>query len=348
MSLISKITEKLKKNTTENLKKKTTKAVASVALASALALSGCSGLASIFNPNSGQTNNPNNDNQTQIGGDGSTTTPEEDDRKFSQITYNLMENKYYETLMDNFSSSASGRDSQIYDPIPYGFLQNEGFNIDRIKNDELECDSMPYRKDGEENNLYIALRVETDAQTPYYTCYTLKYELSDKELSDVNRLHRYEYFEAPLFIQELSYQKTPVVESEASMTIDCYNRILNSIVDLDRMSTDVFGTNDLILDIINFSKTNNELNFIVRPRSYRTVFENAEMRLANTVPVLIGDDVRTTNGNIYTGPSVIDFSSDEAKENYMSNPISVSYYSTQYEHLLNYFRYDYELYYSNE
>ena len=356
MSLISKITEKLKKNTTENLKKnttenlkkKTTKAMASVALASALALSGCSGLASIFNPNSGQTNNPNNDNQTQIGGDGSATTPEEDDRKFSQITYNLMENKYYETLMDNFSSSASGRDSQIYDPIPYGFLQNEGFNIDRIKNDELECDSMPYRKDGEENNLYIALRVETDAQTPYYTCYTLKYELSDKELSDVNRLHRYEYFEAPLFIQELSYQKTPVVESEASMTIDCYNRILNSIVDLDRMSTDVFGTNDLILDIINFSKTNNVLNFIVRPRSYRTVFENAEMRLANTVPVLIGDDVRTTNGNIYTGPSVIDFSSDEAKENYMSNPISVSYYSTQYQHLINYFRYDYELYYSNE
>ena len=84
MSLITEIIEKLKKNTT--------KAVASVALASALALSGCSGLASIFNPNNGQTNNPNidNDNQTQIGGDGSTTTPEEDDRKFSQITYNLM------------------------------------------------------------------------------------------------------------------------------------------------------------------------------------------------------------------------------------------------------------------
>ena len=329
MSLISKITEKLKNPTNGKILRK---GVASVALASALALSGCSGLASIFNPNNGQTNNPNidNDNQTQIGGDGSTTTPEEDDRKFSQITYNLMENKYYETLMDNFSSSASGRDSQIYDPIPYGFLQNEGFNIDRIKNDELECDSMPYRKDGEENNLYIALRVETDAQTPYYTCYTLKYELSDKELSDVNRLHRYEYFEAPLFIQELSYQKTPVVETDASMTIECYNEILDVLKTTYLCPAEtLFGTDHIVLDILDFSTSNNTLDLYVRPNVSGGLISESEIRLANIVPEYKEDNIRVVNGNVYSGPAIINFSSDETLENYKNNPIPVTYYDTQ-------------------
>lgn len=340
MSLISKITEKLKKNTTENLKKKTTKAAASVALASALALSGCSGLASIFNPNSGQTNNPNNDNQTQIGGDGSATTPEEDLSGFSQITYNLLENSYYRNLMQNYSSTATGRDSQIYNPIPYAFLQSEGYNIERIKNDEIECCSMPFRKDGEENSLYIALRVETDAQIPYYTCYILKCELSNLEMSDFHYLHNNTLFEAPLFVQELSYQKNLTIESEASMTIDCYNRILNVLKTTYLCPAEtLFGTDNIVIDILDFSTSNNTLDLYVRPYS-SNIIEKTEIRLANIVPGYKGDYVRVINGNIYSGPAVIDFSSDETLENYKNNPFSVTYYDTQDISLTQYYLYD--------
>ena len=329
MSLISKITEKLKNPTNGKI---LSKGVASLALASALALSGCSGLASIFNPNNGQTNNPNidNDNQTQIGGDGSATTPEEDLSGFSQITYNLLENSYYRNLLNSYDADYADTGSQLYDPIPYGFLQSEGYNIERIKNDELECDSMPYIKDGEENSLYIALRVETNAQIPYYTCYTIKYPLTNLEKSDLDFIHNERAFEAPLFIQELSYQKTPVVESEASMTIECYNEILDVLKTTYLCPAEtLFGTDHIVLDILDFSTSNNTLDLYVRPNVSGGLISESEIRLANIVPEYKEDNIRVVNGNVYSGPAIINFSSDETLENYKNNPIPVTYYDTQ-------------------
>ncbi len=339
MSLISKITEKLKNPTNGKILRK---GVASVALASTLALSGCSGLASIFNPNNGQTNNPNidNDNQTQIGGDGSATTPEEDLSGFSQITYNLLENSYYRNLMENYSSKQSGRESQIYDPVPYGFLQSEGYNIERIKNDELECDSIPYRKDGEENSLYIALRVETNAQTPYYTCYTLKYELSNLEMSDFHYLHINTLFEAPLFVQELSYQKTPVVESEASMTIDSYNEILKSLLRYDNVSSDLFGHKNLTIDIIKFSVPNNTLELQMRPASSDNVVAISSIRTAYLIPGFLGQEVSSVYDNVYSYPYSVTFENQDDMNYYLNNYESVTYYDTQNKFLTQYYLYD--------
>lgn len=343
MSLISKITEKLKNPTNGKILRK---GVASVALASALALSGCSGLASIFNPNNGQTNNPNidNDNQTQIGGDGSATTPEEDDDSYSQIISNIMENEYYKTLMNNYISSADNRDSQIYDPIPYAFLQSEGYNIERIKNDEIECNSMPYMKDGEENNLYIALRVETDAQTPYYTCYTLKYELTNLQMSEFLNLNRHEYYDAPLFVQELSYQKTPVVESEASIKIDTFDYIVRSFANSKSCpAQELFGTTDITMELLSFSEQNNTLVCQMRKKRSSEVVDDTVIRTAYLVPGFPGWEVSSIYNNVYSFPKSVTFATDKERSIYMNEPINVTYYDTQNKYLTNYFIYDYEL-----
>lgn len=339
MSLISKITEKLKNPTNGKILRK---GVASVALASTLALSGCSGLASIFNPNNGQTNNPNidNDNQTQIGGDGSATTPEEDLSGFSQITYNLLENSYYRNLMENYSSKQSGRSSQIYDPIPYAFLQSEGYNIERIKNNEIECNSMPYVKDGEENNLYIALRVETDAQTPYYTCFILKYELSNLEASDLYYLHNHESFEAPLFIQELSYQKTPVVESEASIKIDTFDYIVRSFANSKSCpAQELFGTTNITMDLLSFSEQYNTLVCQMRKQSSK-IIDDTVIRTAYLVPGFTDQEVSSIYNNVYSFPNSVTFATDKERSIYMNEPINITYYDTQQKFLTNYFLYD--------
>ena len=105
------------------------------------------------------------------------------------------------------------------------------------------------------------------------------------------------------------------------------------------ISQTLFGTDNIVIDILDFSTSNNTLDLYVRPYS-SNIIEKTEIRLANIVPGYKGDYVRVINGNIYSGPAVIDFSSDETLENYKNNPFSVTYYDTQDISLTQYYLYD--------
>ena len=152
--------------------------------------------------------------------------------KYSKILQNVLndENNYYYHLIGN--ADAYGKDSlgncyamnhPQYQCIPYGFLEDEGFDIEKLKNKELYCYSQMYSKG---NDLYIEVKAEKQASTNYLTDYILKYQLSEKEMNDLQNLFVYGlyngskviYYQAPFFIQELSYLKDPAIISKAYIT----------------------------------------------------------------------------------------------------------------------------------
>jgi len=175
--------------------------------------------------------NPNNneDSGTQNGGsqNGGSTTENNKYSKYSQILRNVMEDTdgYYSNLI-SFAESASydyAHNNPKYQTIPYGFLEDKNYDINKIKNKELYSCSELYSID---NDLFVELKVEVAASTNYLDCYLLKYTLTDQELSELKKLFTEQYsnpgmktfYQAPFFIQELSYVKNAEVISLSHTT----------------------------------------------------------------------------------------------------------------------------------
>lgn len=339
MNLLKKLSEKLNLSNSNTEKKSKIKrrltkvAIASLVLAPVIAFAACT-----YTPSPNTPIDPDQPGITNPVDPDNPSTPTTD---HSALLYDVLTNSYYRNIIDNFQEDMTIRNTQLYDPIPYGFLEDRGYNISDIKNDVLEADSVAYTKEDEPNNLYIATRVETDGTTPYYTCYTLRYSLSNLEMEDVKYLHRNRAIESPLFIQELSYQKNPTVISEASITINAYNNILNSLLDFDNVSSDLFGNKNITLDFVSFSTDNNTLICNVRNNHSNNFIADAEIRIANLVPGNTSVKITTLNNNpkVYTGPYLVTFSNNKEMQNYTNNTTPITYYDTQ-----NIYQYNYGLY----
>lgn len=177
--------------------------------------------------------NTNDDTHISEGNNSTIITPDGDKvdiSEYSEILRNVLTKDYYSSLIAEgkvlqSKGNQSYRTANKFQAIPYGFLEDEGYDIDAIKNDELKCETDIFVLDGE---LYIACRVENKASIDYYTHYVIKYSLTEKELSDLNLTHqqlseggntiRTVSFQAPFFIQELSLQKNATVLSKAHIT----------------------------------------------------------------------------------------------------------------------------------
>lgn len=145
--------------------------------------------------------------------DSSTQTPENAYSEYSKILQTVMTDSYYTNLVDvaetkyNQGDKYYAKNNNTYMQIPYGFLKQQGYNIDAIKNNQLECISDVYTRG---NDLYIELKVEHKSSIDYFANYLIKYTLTNQELEDLTLLNSATsrpYYQAPQFIQELSYQK---------------------------------------------------------------------------------------------------------------------------------------------
>ena len=309
-------------------------AALAVALAAAFAFAACSPASG----NSAQQNEPSDPNTPSEPSEPSAPTA-----SHSDLLYGILANSYYRKIVSDLRESAGAADhSQLYDPIPYGFLEDRGHDISGIKNDTLQADSVAYTKEDEPNHLYIATRAETAAEFPYYTCYTLRYTLSDLEMSDVSYLHRNRAIESIFFIQELSYQKTPTVLSEASIVVTTYDNILKSLLSFDNVSSDLFCTKNLTIDFASFSTINNTIVCYVRNDHSNDLISTATIRTANMVPGNEGVDITTlsSNSKVYSGPNLITFENTQAMQNYINNVTTVTYYDSQNTYQFNYGLYD--------
>ncbi len=153
--------------------------------------------------------------------------------EFSQAMQNVLTDNNYLGLIaeaeKHSSLGAYSKNNNAYMAIPYQFLTDEGFDVINISKNNLRARSELFTMG---NDLYITLYAEKAASTNYFANYVLKYELTDQELSDLNRLYSSAspvsdatYVQAPFFIQELSKLKTPEVISEAYITPQAYEKV---------------------------------------------------------------------------------------------------------------------------
>lgn len=182
--------------------------------------------------------------------DSSTNTDAEEKYKnYSQILQTVLTNETYVRLT-NLSSVYTSNNlpfsyrNNLYSPIPYGFLEEEGYDLKQLKENHLACQQDLFIVD---NDLYIALRVQHQDYSEFLTNYLLKYNLSAQEMKELNSLftnitaaNKTTFVQAPLFVQELSYQKNPEVISETYITKDALNAVeehLNSKAYVSNMTT---------------------------------------------------------------------------------------------------------------
>lgn len=272
----------------------------SAALAGVVALGACS--------LGGQTGGDDTDpDDPTIDNNDPTSEPEE---KYSQILNDVLESDYYAELTDMYEAAWNYPITKAHEAIPYAFLSREGFDIQAIKDEEIDCDSVAYIKNDDTSTLYLSTKVVTDGADPYYTCYTLSYPLTDKEYDDLAMLHQEKYIQAPYFIQELDNQKTAKVISKASITVEAYDGILNYLVGFAQM-TSAFGTDKLDLDFIDFSVDNQtfEVNLRTTPnRGNNTstmvmIVPNAELRNIILLPSNLNSVITLrNNSSVFAGP----------------------------------------------
>ena len=132
------------------------------------------------------------------------------------------------------------------------FFEQQGHNIEEVKQNNLEFSSRLYIKDTEPNNLYIATNAETkSAQSDYFTNYLLKYTLSNDELKDFQMLFEGDYLQANFFVQQLSYDRTPTVVSKFKIEVDAYNNIVNQL-NKEQDLPNVFPSHSQKVDFMNF------------------------------------------------------------------------------------------------
>ena len=187
--------------------------------------------------NNGQDDSGNNINQND---DKSENNMNEVLKKYSKILQTVLTDKYYTDLLDTYvaareSQSTLEPDDDIklnhkyYSACPLPFFKKQGHDITAIINGNLNCGAKYFYKNSEPNNLYCYAQVENIGLSfNYYTCYLLKYSVTEQEKNDIELLYGingYAYIQAPLFMQELSNQKTPQILNKSNIRTKTANDI---------------------------------------------------------------------------------------------------------------------------
>lgn len=298
----------------------------SAALAGVVALGACS--------LGGQTGGDDTDpDDPTIDNNDPTPEPEE---KYSQILNDVLESDYYAELTDMYEAAWNYPITKAHEAIPYAFLSREGFDIQAIKDEEIDCDSVAYIKNDDTSTLYLSTKVVTDGADPYYTCYTLSYPLTDKEYDDLVMLHQDKYIQAPYFIQELDNQKTAKVISKASITVEAFDELEQSLINNKNFSTSVFGTDNITLEFLNFSITNNTFDINVRETPDRgnntstmvMIVKDAQLRNLHLFPASNRDISTIYNSSVFAGPGYFWDLTDDEITRYKNNYDSLTYFDS--------------------
>ncbi len=189
---------------------------------------------------SGQSEKQTDENGEYVSSD--ENEEESEEGRYSKILQNVLDNEYYNNLID--TAKAGNPDlyeSAKFAPHPYGFLEDEGYDVEAIKNGEIECLSHPFVIQEEPNSLYIMVRTSTDATV--YTHYLIKYDLTDKEMEDYQMVHEKSFIQACFMNDMISQMKTPTVISEEKLTVKAGQNLMKALKQIKYMSQKLAGEN---------------------------------------------------------------------------------------------------------
>lgn len=149
---------------------------------------------------------------------------------YSEIYQKVMTDSRYDTRYEQIRNLGSNGSFNIADPIPYGFLERNGFDVSAIKAEKLECDSYVYRPNDDKDHLYVNLRAEKNVNgTICSMFYTLKYDISEKEFAEFDELAEGEYADYCFYIDALDRLREPEVVSKAGMISTSYKEFIKDM-----------------------------------------------------------------------------------------------------------------------
>ncbi len=305
-NLIVKTRKALKK---EAHSSKLKRAVAGLAVAGAMVLSmGLSACNSMSNSN-------------DIGGGNTDIIGGNTESKYSDILNDVLSDPYYDQVIEDFIATNSVYAENAESPIPYTFLEREGYDVDAIKNDELSCESVAYIMNNDESKLYLSVKAETSAG--YYGNYVLSYPLTEKEYDDLYMLHNKEYIQSAFFIQELDSQKRATVESHVNVDTKTFTSLQNRI---SYLSGQYIGNENVKIDVVS---ANQDCEFTL---NVRTVDKSNKEMISNNKELRIMEN--------HTFPGYYDYSTNVLKmskitivtdnlEEFKNNYQSITYFDSQ-------------------
>ena len=265
--------------------------------------------------------------------------PVEPGAKYSQLLNDVLESEYYTDLIKNNAGEFGGMpNSHEFDPHPYGFLKKQGHDVEAIKKGNLECETICYTKETDKNNYFVNTRVETvDNFGDYYTCYTLKYSITNKEYEDLYDMHDSHAVQAAFMVQELSNQKTPKIEHKSQILKTTYNSLIDSFNKKSDFYCQPFNTDKVFFQITDYSTTNNTLKLEFMPNilNTNTTITISSIRVANLIPSYYAKIELVENTQIIQKPEIAGFKTEQDWENYKNSAVSVTYFESQHINLFN-------------
>lgn len=299
MSLIKKLSEKLKKIST--------KGAVGLVLASAITLAGCDFGANV----------DNNNNQGIIELPNENEKPNENEHTFSQLTLDMLNNEYYQNLIEERKTVPN---STLYkfQPIPYGFIESEGYD-----NTVLPSTQLIYTNNQNSNDIYLNVRFHFQMTTPYYAYTTLKYTLTDDEMADFKYLNENNYYESTLFIQNLSYEKEAEVIDNAKIVLGTKNRIDRYINGSEELNLNN-GENQTNIEYQGYS--DGLLYFNIYSYNLDKNSDNCTVRQIKLKPTEI-DKVEFRYDDVCYYPYETTIASQEALDEYLNNYTTVTCYN---------------------
>ena len=271
--------------------------------------------------------------ETDPSGNGNGNNDDEDDdpyAKYSNILKTVLTSSYYKQKIEDYSET---RMRTKVCPIPYKLLTDLGIDIDKNKNTQIGY-TTSYIKGTDTSKLYVSAQVVNKDATPYYHCITACYELNEKEYADLEMLHRNQYVQAPLFIQELSYQKEPINYTYSKITVDSYEKLYRVFRDNTNLSLSVLGTQNITLDFNSFDLSTQTFEATIRTsKQQHGLIGSGKMGHITMYPVITSNTI-TTDANdpsIFVGPT---FYWNTSLEDYKNSLENVTYFSYLYDNVL--------------
>lgn len=171
-----------------------------------------------------------------------TTKPTTPAVQRSEMFMNVVNSLYYKDLIKSAKQNMDFYNTAYFDPHPYAFLEDEGYNTLAIKQGQLKGETYSYILNEEPNNLYIFTRIQNE--NDHYTNYLLTYELTDQEVKDYKYAHSkngtFFLYQAFFLNDEISRTRDPINVQIGDITEECLNGLKRSAKDFNSLLTTEF------------------------------------------------------------------------------------------------------------
>ncbi len=159
-------------------------------------------------------------------------TPQDSLSKYSKLLQDVLTSEEYNNLIIYaHNSNPKILETGEFEPHPYAFLEDEGFDVEAIKKGNDLCHTISYTIADDPTSLYMYTRVDCGE---YYENFLLRYELTEQEMKDYNLTHTGDgnvlyYVQSVFMNREIAKTRDPEVVGTSKMSKTSFESLTESM-----------------------------------------------------------------------------------------------------------------------